>query len=153
MAVVQISKIQLRRGKKNSGTGLPQLASGELAWAIDTQELFVGNGAVGEGAPYVGNTKILTEHDSILELIANYTYKYDSALGQSLIEGTVTRTLQARLDDGVVNARSFGIVSSKEWPAGTVIADQTEKIQQAIDSITRDDLSPNLFQSIEFVFP
>jgi len=148
MAVMQISKIQLRRGKKNSGTGLPQLASGELAWAIDTQELFVGNGAVGEGAPYVGNTKILTEHDSILELIANYTYKYDSALGQSLIDGTVTRTLQARLDDGVVNARSFGIVSSKEWPAGTLIADQTEKIQQAIDSITRDDLSPNV--TIEF---
>ena len=47
MAVVQISRIQLRRGKKNAGTGLPQLASGELAWCIDTQELFVGNGSVG----------------------------------------------------------------------------------------------------------
>ena len=35
MAVVQISKIQVRRGKKNT-TGMPQLASGELAWAIDT---------------------------------------------------------------------------------------------------------------------
>ena len=45
MAVVQISKIQLRRGKKLT-SGLPQLASGELAWAIDTQELYIGNGAV-----------------------------------------------------------------------------------------------------------
>ncbi len=135
MAVVQISKIQLRRGKKNSGTGLPQLASGELAWAIDTQELFVGNGAVSEGAPYVGNTKILTEHDSILDLVANYTYKYDSELGQSLIDGTVTRTLQSRLDDGVVNARNFGIKSSTELSIDD-IPDQTEKIQAAIDSIT-----------------
>jgi hypothetical protein len=135
MAVVQISKIQLRRGKKNTGTGLPQLASGELAWAIDTQELFVGNGAVGEGAPYVGNTKILTEHDSILDLVANYTYKYDSALGQSLIDGTVTRTLQSRLDDGVVNARSFGIKSTAELSIDDN-SDQTEAIQAAIDSIT-----------------
>ena len=136
MAVVQISKIQLRRGKKNTATGLPQLASGELAWAIDTQELFVGNGAVGEGAPYVGNTKVLTEHDSILDLVANYTYKYDSALGvgQSSIDGTVTRTLQSRLDDGVVNARNFGIKNTVEDATG----DQTEAIQAAINSIASE---------------
>ena len=42
MAVVQISRIQIRRGQKNQGTGLPQLSSGELGWAIDTQEMFVG---------------------------------------------------------------------------------------------------------------
>jgi len=54
MAVVQISRIQLRRGKRNEGSGLPQLASGELAWCVDTQELFIGNGAVSEGAPAVG---------------------------------------------------------------------------------------------------
>ena len=71
MAVVQISKIQLRRGKKLE-SGLPQLASGEMAWAIDTQELYVGNGAVSEGAPLVGNTKILTEHDNILDLLDQY---------------------------------------------------------------------------------
>ena len=75
MAVVQISRIQIRRGQKNQGSGLPQLASGELAWAVDTQELFVGNGAVAEGAPYVGNTKVLTEHDNLLDLIDQYVYK------------------------------------------------------------------------------
>ena len=48
MAVVQISRIQIRRGRKNSGTGLPQLASGEIAWAIDTQELYIGNGAIAQ---------------------------------------------------------------------------------------------------------
>ena len=46
MAVVQISKIQIRRGKKNSDSGVPQLSSAELAWAVDTQELFIGNGSV-----------------------------------------------------------------------------------------------------------
>jgi len=58
VAVVQISRIQIRRGQKNTGTGLPQLASGELGWAIDSQELYIGNGAVSEGAPAVGNTNI-----------------------------------------------------------------------------------------------
>jgi len=61
MAVVQISRIQVRRGRINSGTWLPQLASGEMAWAIDSQELYIGNGAVSEGSPAVGNTKVLTQ--------------------------------------------------------------------------------------------
>ena len=63
MAIYEIARIQLRRGRTNNGTGVPQLASGEMAWAIDTQELFIGNGAVSEGAPYVGNTRVLTEKD------------------------------------------------------------------------------------------
>ena len=63
MAVVSISRIQQRRGRKYSGTGLPQLASGELGWSIDSQELFIGNGSVSEGAPHVGNTRLLTELD------------------------------------------------------------------------------------------
>ena len=63
MAIYEIARIQLRRGRTNSGTGVPQLASGEMAWAIDTQELFIGNGAISEGAPSVGNTRILTEAD------------------------------------------------------------------------------------------
>ena len=74
MAVTQISRIQVRRGKKLSPTGIPQLASGEIAWTVDSQELFIGNGSVAEGAPYVGNTKILTEHDNILALISSYRF-------------------------------------------------------------------------------
>ena len=75
MAVVQISKIQIRRGQKNQGSGLPQLSSGELGWAIDTQELYIGNGAVAEGAPQVGNTKVITEHDDLFTLADRYTYR------------------------------------------------------------------------------
>ena len=65
MAIVSISRIQIRRGRKGQGSGLPQLAGGELGWAVDTQELFIGNGAVSEGAPAVGNSKVLTEHDNL----------------------------------------------------------------------------------------
>ena len=68
MAVVSISRIQIRRGRKNQGSGLPQLASGEFGWATDAQELWIGNGAVSEGSPYVGNTQILTQHDDLFQL-------------------------------------------------------------------------------------
>ena len=68
MAIVSISRIQIRRGRKGQGSGLPQLAGGELGWAVDTQELFIGNGAVSEGAPAVGNSKVLTEHDILFSL-------------------------------------------------------------------------------------
>ena len=74
MAVVQISRIQIRRGQKNQGSGLPQLASGELGWAIDTRELYIGNGSVSEGSPSVGNTKVLTQFDNIFSLIIQLYY-------------------------------------------------------------------------------
>ena len=63
MSIFQISKIQVRRGKKGNATGIPQLSSGEIAWAVDSQEVFIGNGSLAEGAPEIGNTRILTEHD------------------------------------------------------------------------------------------
>ena len=85
MAVVQISKIQVRRGQKNSNSGVPQLSSAEFAWAVDSQELFIGNGSVLEGAPYVGNTKILTEHDNILDLAGSYQFaSNDTAISLSI---------------------------------------------------------------------
>jgi hypothetical protein len=105
MAVVQISRIQVRRGRKNDGVGVPQLSSGELAWAVDSQELFVGNGSVAEGAPYVGNTKILTEHDNILELATSYQF----AGSDTSIVNAVPRSLQAKLDE-YVSVLDFGAV-------------------------------------------
>ena len=66
MAIVQISRIQHRRGLKES---LPQLAAGEIGFAVDTQELFIGNGTTAEGAPEVGNTKIITEDDNLLTTV------------------------------------------------------------------------------------
>jgi len=105
MAVVQISKIQVRRGQKNSNSGVPQLSSAEFAWAVDSQELFIGNGSVAEGAPYVGNTRILTEHDNILELIAGYKFANDD----TAITLSVSRSLQSKLDE-YVSVTDFGAV-------------------------------------------
>ena len=57
MAIVQISQIKHRRGTNEN---LPQLASAELGWSVDTQQLYIGNGTLEEGAPEIGNTEILT---------------------------------------------------------------------------------------------
>jgi len=57
MAIKQTSKIEVRHGLQ---INLPQLSTGELGWAIDSQRLFIGNGDIDDGAPFVGNTEILT---------------------------------------------------------------------------------------------
>ena len=129
MAVVQISRIQIRRGQKNQGSGLPQLSSGELGWAIDTQELFIGNGSVAEGAPQVGNTKVITEHDDLFTLADEYIYRNNDG---SITTGSdsanpVTRTLQQRLDDRV-SVRAFGVT-------GNEAQDATILLQRTIDQL------------------
>ncbi len=132
MAVIQISRIQIRRGRKNEGSGVPQLASGEFGWAVDAQQLYIGNGAVSEGSPYVGNTEILTEHTNLFEYASSYTYRSDAAYIQtgSTVNGPVVRTLQERLDDRV-SVRSFGCAGD-----GT---DQTEALQRAIFQLFIND--------------
>jgi len=129
MAVVQISRIQVRRGKKNAGTGLPQLASGEIAWAIDAQELYIGNGAVSEGAPEVNNTRILTEHDNLLDLAGQYEYRKADEHIQTGVDSThpVIRSLQERLDERV-SIFSFGVDN-------TGVDDVSVTLQQAIDQL------------------
>lgn len=106
MAVVQISKIQVRRGKKNSNTGVPQLSSAEFAWAVDSQELYIGNGSVAEGAPEVGNTKILTEHDNLLEFASSYQFGSD----ELSITDSVSRSLGDKIDEIEVSVVDFGAV-------------------------------------------
>jgi hypothetical protein len=125
MAIIQISKIQHRRGRAE-GVALPQLASGEIGWAIDTQELYIGNGAVSEGAPAVGNTQILTENTNIFELADQYSYKPGSNFWNGL---PVTRSLQSKLDD---------VVSVFDFDATGDGTDQTTAIQSAIDKLYKN---------------
>jgi len=131
MAVVQISKIQLRRGKELE-TGIPQLASGEMAWAVDTQKLYIGNGSVAEGSPGVGNTELLTTNSPLLDLIDKYQYKPDLSFLQTSadVNYPILRTLQERLDERV-NAASFGIMDD-------ISTDNTAGIQRALDQLYRN---------------
>ena len=99
MAIVQISRITNRKGLIEN---LPQLAGAELGWAVDTRQLFIGNGTLQEGAPVIGNTEILTEFSDITA-VSNYTYK-DIAVGYAAQTGPtpsdpIVRTVQAKLDD------------------------------------------------------
>ena len=133
MAVYQISRIQIRRGQANSGTGLPQLASGEMAWAIDTQELYIGSGAVSEGAPAVGNVKVITNIDladggNILSTLG-YTYQVNNSAIQTGTSATapVARTLASRLDDQV-STKSFGTIADGA-------TDDTAALQRAINQL------------------
>ena len=140
MSIVQISRIQQRRGKKYAGTGLPQLASGELAWCVDSQELYIGNGSVAEGSPAVGNTKILTSSDlsaqSDLLNVFQHIYKVDDPTITTGIDANtpVSRTIQSVLDDSV-NVTSFGAV-------GNGIIDDTIALQRAIDQLFLNTASP-----------
>jgi len=146
VAVVSISRIQVRRGRKNQGSGLPQLASGEFGWAVDSQELYIGNGAVAEGAPYVGNTKLLSEHDDLFQFADTYSYRSIDGFIQTgdSPNNPVLRTLQDRLDD-TVSVRSFGANGD-----GT---DQTVAIQRAVDQLFLNAANSGTPQSrVELVF-
>ena len=130
MPIVQISRIQHRRGKR---TDLPQLAAGELGWSIDEQKLYIGNGTVADGAPAVGNTEIMTAGSSSFTTALSHTYK--GYLGDSTpivtgATGDVSRTVQKRLDD-YVSVKDFGAVGDDS--TADVVA-----IQRAIDELYRD---------------
>jgi hypothetical protein len=140
VAVVQISKIQIRRGQKNSNSGVPQLSSAELAWAVDTQELYIGNGSVQEGAPYVGNTKILTEHDNILELASSYRFASDDPS----ITLSQPRTLLGKIDEIEVSVADFGAVNDGSTDCSVAFSNaMTELFRNADDKYKKVLKVPN----------
>ena len=134
MSIIQISKIQIRRGQ-TAQTNFPQLASGEFGWSIDQQELFIGNGSVAEGAPAVGNTKILTSSDiNNLFLVGTVEYQYRGGEANPPLTGPdashpTIRSIQDRLDDQN-NLNNF--ITADDIDSG----DYTAAIQRAIDAST-----------------
>ena len=126
MPIVQISRIQHRRGKRSD---LPQLAAGEIGWVVDEQRLFIGNGTVADGAPAVGNTEIVTDGSSAFTSALSHTYK--GYLGDSTpVTTTQQRSIGDRLDE-YASVKDFGAKGDDST------ADITA-IQNALDEIYKD---------------
>jgi len=134
MAVTQISRIQHRRGLEQD---LPQLASAEFGWSLDTRKLYIGNGTLDEGAPTLGVTEILTQYSDLTALLGTYTFVgnvtgYTVQTGSSLLNPTV-RSFQQKFDD-FVNVRDFGA-------RGNGIDDDYTALNRAITEIYRTSIN------------
>jgi hypothetical protein len=138
MAVIEIAKIQVRRGQENQ-TGVPILDSGEFGWSSDTEHLYIGLRRV-DGGSRDANVRILTENDlrnifqssslSLLNTATTYTYRAGTYVTTSTIFGTeIQRTVQEKLD-GVVSVLDFGA-------KGNGADDDTWPIQLAINNLFR----------------
>ena len=128
MPIVQISRIQHRRGK---ATDLPQLAAGELGWVIDDQKLYIGNGTLADGAPAIGNTEVVTTGSSAFG--AALKYLYHGYLGDPGISGDATqRTLQTKLDERV-SVKDFGAKGDGSTNDASAINKALEKLYRNTD--------------------
>ena len=142
MAIVEISKIQIRRGQENT-TGIPQLDPGEFGWAEDTQHLYIGK-RITEGANNDSNSRILTEVDlgALQGLLGTantttLTSVYDYRTGTNYISAA-PRFVQSKFDD-LVNLKDFvGMVSLN---SGT---DITVYLQNAINNLYFNGAGPSV---------
>jgi len=121
MAVVEISRIQVRRGQENQ-TGVPTLAGGEFGWAADTEHLYIGL-RKDDGGARDANVRILTEND-LFNIIStadtSYEYRGNSIGVQDGKHITATdlyptgfiRSIRDKEDD-TVSIKDFGVYGDK----------------------------------------
>lgn len=112
MAVIEIAKIQIRRGQELQ-TGIPRLDPGEMAWAEDTERLWIGKRIV-EGANTDENTEIITRPylDSFIRSLSTssgiYQYRAD-ALHIDAEQTTVATKL-----DNFVSLTDYGVTINSD---------------------------------------
>jgi hypothetical protein len=145
MPIIEIALIQVRRGQEYQ-TGVPQLQPGEMAWAEDTENLYIGKRIV-EGASNDRNSRILTDKDlgTIFQIaqasvaIANsstaYRYRADIPYGNQPGQLLSTTSTYANKLNNWVSLTDFNPV----WPPfGT--NDITTILQNAIGIVASNNV-------------
>jgi hypothetical protein len=146
LSVVQISRIQVRRG---ASVDLPDpLNEGEFGLTLDQGQLFIGTPnlpmVAGRVAFPYANTQVLTEWSPNIEQLLNYTYLYRTPAqpnGAATPGFTTTRSLQDRLDERV-SVKEYGA-------AGDGATNDTFAIRAAAIDVT-NTRSPNYLRALYF---
>jgi hypothetical protein len=159
MAIIEIAKIQVRRGLENVD-GRPQLDPGEFGWAQDTEHLWIGK-SIAEGAGSDDPTRLLTDKDlsNIFELInygadsqahsADASYRYRPELIYGTTTGTfasTTTTIGRKLDNWISLSDFVG--PGEYFESGD---DITQVMRRAVKSIYQND--PGLGVARELLIP
>jgi len=153
MPIIEIALIQVRRGQEYQ-TGVPQLQPGEMAWAEDTENLYIGKRIV-EGASNDSNSRILTDKDlstifqiaqaSVAQANSSTAYRYrgDIPYGNQPGQLMSTTSTYANKLNNWVSLTDFNPV----WPPfGT--NDITTILQNAIGIIASNNISSGvIFQN------
>ena len=141
--------MQLRRGLQEN---LPQLASAEMGWALDSRKLYIGNGLIAEGAPSEGLTEILTQYSNLATLAQVYTFAGDVsgnivATNGNISLAPVTRSISQKLDD-ITNLRDFnrdiattmgdGVLHGPSSPSHDTVENPVDYINRAIAELYRE---------------
>lgn len=132
MAVIQISRIQHRRGLESD---LPNLASAELGWSVDTRKLYIGNGTIEEGAPSLGKTEILTQY-SILDFETTFAANIVALEGNLVLVNNNVASLTSRvvsLESGVTGYSSASLLAGASAATITNITSNNAVITYAME--------------------
>ncbi len=142
MAVVQISRIQVRRGLQEN---LPTLSSGEFGWSVDERRLYIGNGTLAEGSPVTGVTEIITEArigdlQGNIDIINQHLGNIIIGLGtpqrtEALLDNTTANT-NVMIDSSSTNSIQYQIERGNDFRIGTI---QVAQFNGTAGTVALDD--------------